>query len=352
MSNDLYGEPERPPAPPRAGTVALVGRPNAGKSTLLNRLLGERLSIVSDKPQTTRNRMVGILSRPEGQIVFFDTPGMHRPMHRLNREMVREANDALGEADLVCLLVDASEAFGKGDRFLLELVLKAKQPKLLLLNKIDLVKKPSLLPRIDRYAKSGLFAEIVPVSAATGDGTDRLLEVLWELLPEGPPLYDPELLTIHPERFLAAERIREKVLQETRNELPFSTAVLLERWEDQGEGKVIKLYASILVERDSQKKILIGHRGSMLTTIGTAARLDLEEFLGRRVYLDLQIRTEPNWRENPRVVQLLSRDIHAGREGELDDLLDFDADEGIDDGDPEGDDESGDALPESREPAS
>jgi GTP-binding protein Era len=309
----------------KSGTVALVGRPNAGKSTLLNRLLTERLSIVSDKPQTTRNRMVGILSRPEGQIVFFDTPGMHRPMHRLNREMVREANDALAEADVVCLLADASEPFGKGDRFLLDLVLQAKQPKILVLNKIDLVAKAKLLPMLAKYGEPGGFAALIPLSAETGDGCDILLAELWKLLPEGEPRYDPELLTIHPERFLAAERIREKVLRETRNELPFSTAVLLDRWEDAGEGKLLKLYASILVERDSQKKILIGHRGSMLTRIGTAARLDLEEFLGRRIYLDLQIRTEPDWRENPRVVAELARDIHSTRDDGV--VLDLDEDE-------------------------
>jgi len=308
-----------------AGTVALVGRPNAGKSTLMNRILAERLSIVSDKPQTTRNRMVGILSRPEGQIVFFDTPGMHRPMHRMNREMVREANDALGEADVVCLIVDVAEPFGKGDQFLLDLVLKAKQPKILILNKIDLVAKRKLLPVLEQLHKKsdGGFAAMIPVSAMTGDGAEILVQELWKLLPEAPPLYDPELLTIHPERFLAAERIREKVLQETRDELPFSTAVMLERWEDAGEDKVLKIYAAILVERDSQKKILIGHRGSMLTKIGTAARLDLEEFLGRRIYLDLQIKTEPDWRENPRVISELARDIHAGREsGDI--VLDLD----------------------------
>jgi GTP-binding protein Era len=305
--------------------VALVGRPNAGKSTLMNRILDERLSIVSDKPQTTRNRMVGILSRPEGQIVFFDTPGMHRPMHHLNREMVREANDALAEADVVCLLVDVAEPFGKGDQFLLDLVLRAKQPKILVLNKIDLVAKRKLLPILESFAKKSdlAFAAMIPLSAATGDGAEVLVAELYKLLPEGEPLYDPELLTIHPERFLAAERIREKVLMETRNELPFSTAVILERWEDPGEDKVLKLHAAILVERDSQKKILIGHRGSMLTKIGTAARLDLEEYLGRRIYLELQIRTEPDWRENPRVVAELARDIHAGREsGDI--VLDLD----------------------------
>lgn len=297
----------------KAGTVALIGRPNAGKSTLLNQILAERLSIVSDKPQTTRNRMVGILTRPEGQIVFFDTPGMHRPMHRLNREMVREAMDAMAEADVVCLLVDAAEAFGKGDRFLLDLVIQTKQPKILILNKIDLVAKARLLPMLARYAEGDAFAALIPLSAATGDGCERVLEEIWKLLPEGDPLYDSELLTIHPERFLAAERIREKVLIETRNELPFSTAVLLERWDDAGEGKILKIHAAILVERESQKGIMIGHRGEMLKKVGTAARLDLEEFLGRRIYLDLQIRCEPNWRENPLVVRELARDIYSTR---------------------------------------
>ncbi|MEZ5313110.1 MAG: GTPase Era [Thermoanaerobaculia bacterium] len=295
----------------KAGTVALVGRPNAGKSTLMNRLLDERLSIVSDKPQTTRNRMVGILSRPEGQIVFYDTPGMHRPMHRLNREMVREANDAMAEADVVCLLSDVSEPFGKGDQFLFDLVTAVKAPKIALLNKIDRVAKAKLLPMLSRFAEGDHFRALIPISAATGDGCERVLDEIWKLLPEGDPLYDTELLTIHPERFLVAERIREKVLMETRNELPFSTAVLVEHWDDPGEGKLLRIHAAILVERESQKKIMIGHRGAMLTRVGTAARLDLEEFLGRRIYLDLQIRCEPDWRENPHVVRELARDIHA-----------------------------------------
>lgn len=316
----------------KAGTVALIGRPNAGKSTLSNRLLGERLSIVSDKPQTTRHRMVGILSREEGQIVFFDTPGMHRPMHRMNREMVREAANALGEADIVCLLCDISQPFGKGDAYLLDLVAKAKQPKIALLNKIDLVKKNRLLPMLERYGKEGIFEAIIPISAETGDGCEDLLLQLFKMLPEGEPLYDPELLTIHPERFLVAERIREKVLRETRNELPFSTAVLLERWEDPGPEKALRIHAALLVERESQKKILIGHRGDMVKTIGTAARHDLEEFLGRKVFLDLRIRTEEDWRENPRIIADIQRDLHAGTMLDLDEL-----NASFDDGDDAGD---------------
>lgn len=291
----------------RAGTVALVGRPNAGKSTLMNRLLEEKLAIVSDKPQTTRHRLVGILSSERGQLVFFDTPGVHKPLHRMNRQMVRHATEALDDADAVCLLVDAAKPFGGGDAFMLELLERARGPKLALLNKIDLVAKPKLLPRIARYAETGLFEEIIPVSALAGDGLDRVLEALWELVPEGPPLYDPELLTIHPERFLAAERIREKVLEVTREELPFATAVVVEGWEEEDRG-LVRIYASILVERPGQKSILIGRQGSMIKRIGTAARRDLEEFLECRVYLDLRVKEQPGWRENRRVLADLERE--------------------------------------------
>jgi GTPase len=292
----------------RSGTVALVGRPNAGKSTLMNRLLAEKVAIVSDKPQTTRQRLVGILSNERGQMVFFDTPGIHRPLHRLNRQMMRHALDAMNDADARCVLVDAAQSFGSGDAYVLDLVGKARPPRLLALNKIDRVRKPALLPIIDRYARSGLFAEIVPVSAATGDGCDRLLEAMWQLLREGPPLYDPELLTIHPERFLVAERIREKVLALTHEELPFATAVMIDRWEDDEERGLLVLYASILVERQGQKKILVGRQGQMIKAIGTAARQDLEEFLGRRLYLDLQVREEPDWREDRAILARLDRD--------------------------------------------
>ncbi|HSF42467.1 MAG TPA: GTPase Era, partial [Thermoanaerobaculia bacterium] len=287
----------------KAGTVAFVGRPNAGKSTLMNHLLAEKLAIVSDKPQTTRHRIVGILSGEQGQMVFYDTPGIHRPLHRLNRQMVRYALDAMNEADVVCLLTDVSEKFGKGEAYMLDLAGKAEGPRVLALNKIDRVKKPDLLPRIEHYAKTGLFEEIVPLSAKTGLNCDRLLEVLWNLLPEGEPMFDPELLTIHPERFLVAERIREKVLGLTTEELPFTTAVVIERWEEDKEKDLVRLYATILVERPGQKKIVVGHQGQMIKAIGTAARHDLEEFLGRRVYLDLHVRVEPDWRENRAVLQ-------------------------------------------------
>ena len=293
----------------KSGTVALVGRPNAGKSTLMNYLLQEKLAIVSNKPQTTRHRIVGILSGEHGQMVFYDTPGIHRPLHRLNRQMVRYAVDAMNDADVACLLVDVSEKFGSGDAYMLDLAGKAEGPRVLVLNKVDRIKKPEILPRIERYAQTGLFAEIVPISALTGDNCDRLLGVLWGLLPEGEPMFDPELLTIHPERFLAAERIREKVLELTSEELPFSTAVAIERWEDDEARNLVRIYANILVERSGQKKIVVGRQGQMIKAIGTAARLDLEQYLERRVYLDLNVRLEPGWRENQAVLAALDRDV-------------------------------------------
>jgi len=296
----------------KSGTVALVGRPNAGKSTLMNGLLKEKLAIVSDKPQTTRHRIIGILSEERGQIVFYDTPGMHRPLHRLNRSMVRYASDALKEADVVCLLVDATKSFGKGDEFLLKQIQQAPGTKIAVLNKVDKVNKRNLLPLMARYSDFGCFEEIVPVSALTGDGCDLLLNVLWSKLEQGERLFDQDLLTVHPERFLVAERIREKVLEQTRDELPFTTAVILDRWEEEKGRDLVTIYATILVEKPGQKAIVVGRQGSRIKSIGTAARLDLEGFLERRVYLDLKVRHEPDWRENRRVLQELDRDLFAG----------------------------------------
>jgi GTPase len=307
----------------KAGTVALVGRPNAGKSTLMNHLLKEKVAIVSDKPQTTRHRIVGILSEERGQMVFYDTPGVHKPLHRLNRQMVRYAMDALTDADVVCLLVDASEKPGAGDAYMLEVIAKAREPRILVLNKIDRVRdKTVLLPLLERYGKTGLFAEIVPLSARTGDGADRLLNVLWDRLPEGEPLFDPELLTIHPERFLVGERIREKVLELTSDELPFSTAVKIERWEDEEDRPLTRIYATILVDRPGQKKIVVGHQGQMIKNIGTAARLDLEEYLGRKIFLELFVRVEEGWREDRAVLATLDRDVDMADLEDLEDLED------------------------------
>jgi GTP-binding protein Era len=299
----------------RAGIVAIVGRPNAGKSTLMNSMLAEKLAIVSDKPQTTRHRIVGILSDTRGQVVFYDTPGIHKPQHRMNRKMVRTATEALKDADLVCLVLDVAERFGRGDELMLEMMREVTVPRLLVLNKIDSIAKPRLLPIIERYAVTGLFEEIVPVSALEGDGVERVLELIWKRLPEGSELFDRELLTIHSLRFLVAERIREKVLEHTRDELPFSTAVVIDEWNEGGNERqdgsegdregddgngLLHLVATILVEKPGQKKILIGRHGSMIKAIGTDARLDLEEYLGRRIFLELYVRRVAGWRESPR----------------------------------------------------
>lgn len=292
-----------------SGTVALVGRPNAGKSTLMNRYLGEKLAIVSDKPQTTRHRLVGILTAERGQMVFYDTPGIHKPLHQLNRRMVQYAVDALNDADVVCLLADATQKFAGGDSHMLTLLERTNVRLFVALNKVDIVSKPKLLPLIERYAESGLFDEIVPISALDGDGCDTLLDFLFEALPEGEPLYDPELLTLHPEKFLAAELIREKVLHETRDELPYSTAAVIEMWEDDERKNLTKIHASLLVEKPGQKAILIGRQGATIKKLGIAARQDLERLLGRRVFLALNVRCEPRWRESKRLLSELDRDL-------------------------------------------
>ncbi|HVS65707.1 MAG TPA: GTPase Era [Thermoanaerobaculia bacterium] len=307
-------DPERawsvPEQEHRSGSVALVGRPNAGKSTLLNRLLREKLAIVSDKPQTTRQRIVGILSEPRGQMVFFDTPGVHKPQFRMNRRMVQASVDALDDADVVCLVVDAAVPWGSGDQYMLDLMARSKAPKILALNKVDAVSKPKLLPRMQTYAETGQFQEIVPVSALDGDGCDLLLELLWQSLPVGARRYDSDLLTLHTERFLVAERIREKLLEQTREELPFASAVLIDSWEERDNG-VLYLAATILVERDGQKKIVIGKGGARIREIGSEARRDLEEFLERPIYLDLHVRRQAGWRQDPRVLGELERLVLA-----------------------------------------
>ncbi|MDH3253806.1 MAG: GTPase Era [Acidobacteriota bacterium] len=296
----------------KAGSVALVGRPNAGKSTLMNHLLGEKVAIVSDKPQTTRYRLVGILSDSRGQMVFHDTPGMHKPLHQMNRQMVRYAVEALNAADVSCLLIDSTQRYGSGDEYLLDLLSKARGLKVAVLNKIDRVDKPRLLPLMERYGAAGFLEEIVPISALHGDGCDMLLDVLWKSLPEGEPIYDQELFTLHPERFLVAELIREKVLLETRDELPYTTTVLIDHWEEATEGDLTRLHASILVERPGQKAILIGRGGTTIKKLGTAARLEIESFLGRRVYLDLRVKLEPRWRDNRKLLANMDRELWSG----------------------------------------
>ncbi len=289
----------------KAGFVALVGRPNAGKSTLLNRLVGEKLAIVSDKPQTTRNRITGVRNYPEGQVVFVDTPGVHRPLHRLNVRMVDAALEALREVDVVTAVVDAGEKTGAGDRYLMEILQKVGQPKVLALNKVDLVAKETLLPAIDRYSRTAGFSDIVPVSALTGENIDRLEQVLLSHLPVGAPFYDPDHLTDQPERFFVAELVREQVLRLTHAELPFASAVVVDRFEEPDAKGLLRLYCSILVERESQKPIVIGRGGEMIKAIGTAARAELERFFDTRVFLDLRVKVRADWREDERMLDQL-----------------------------------------------
>ena len=286
----------------KRGFVALVGRPNAGKSTLLNGLVGEKLAIVSDKPQTTRNRIAGVRHFPEGEVVFIDTPGIHRPLHRLNVRMVDAALETLRDADVVVAVVDASEPSGAGDRFLMDIVKNVKVPRVLALNKVDRIEKEALLPRMAAYHESPGFADIVPLSALRGENVDRLIQVLLSHLPEGTPLYPEDYLTDQPERFFVAELVREQVLRQTHDELPFSTAVVVDKFE---EGPLLRLYCTILVERDSQKPILIGKGGAAIKAIGTAAREELERFFQTKVFLDLHVKVRARWREDERTLDEL-----------------------------------------------
>ena len=296
----------------KSGFVSLIGRPNAGKSTLLNRLVGEKVAIVSDKPQTTRNRILGVRNYPDAQVVFLDTPGIHRPLHRMNVRMVDAARDTISEVDIIGLVVDATETFGRGDRYVLDLLKDAHKPIFLILNKIDLVKKTRLLPIIDELSREGTFAEIIPVSAETGLNVDRLEQVIIDRLPEGPALYPADYLTDQPERFLASEIVREKLLQFTHSEIPFSTAVIIDRFEEPArEGGLLSLYCTIVVDRESQKPIVVGRHGDMIKRIGTAAREELERFFSTKVYLDLHVRVKSDWREDERVL----RDLGVGRPG-------------------------------------
>ena len=289
----------------RSGFVSLIGRPNAGKSTLLNRLVGTKLAIVSDKPQTTRNRIVGVKhvsGAVAGQVVFVDTPGIHRPLHRMNVRMVDLALETIGQVDVLTVVHDASTATGAGDRYVLGLLEHVTIPVILALNKIDLIAKQRLLPLIDEYRTHHEFRGIVPISALTGDGMEPLEAAILESLPEGEPLYPEDYLTDQPERVLVAERVRERLLRYTRAELPFSTAVVVDRFEEADAHGIMRLYCSILVDRASQKRIVIGHGGSLIKKIGTEAREELERFFATKVFLDLHVRVRAGWREDERIL--------------------------------------------------
>ncbi len=282
----------------RAGSVAVVGRPNAGKSTLVNALVGEKVAIVSDKPQTTRKRILGVARRPGAEIALFDTPGIHKPEYRMNAAMVRDATDALASADRVLFVVDAAAERGPGERFILDLIARAGVPAILALNKIDRIRKETLLPLTAELSQRHAFAAVVPVSARTGENVDRLFEVLAESLPEGAPAYPDDFLTSTPETEWIGEVIREKLLERTRDELPFAHAVVIESVREAEDRGITVVTASIVVEREGQKGIVVGKGGSMIREIGRAAREELEEQLGCRLYLELTVRVKADWRND------------------------------------------------------
>jgi GTP-binding protein Era len=287
----------------RSGFVAVVGKPNAGKSTLVNRLVGQKVAIVTSRPQTTRNRILGIVNRPKAQVALIDTPGIHRATTVLGRQMMAEVNQALEGIDLLAVIVDASAGLTREDRLAFERARQFRKPVFLLLNKIDRIAKRALLPLIEACSKELSFTEIIPVSALTGDGVDLALEKLIAHLPEGEPYFPKDQVTDQPERFLAAEIVREKAMSSTKQEVPHAVAVRIETFQ---EGpKLVRIHAIISVEREGQKGILIGSGGERLKAIGTAARQELEEILGVKVFLELRVKVDPDWRQDACRVQQL-----------------------------------------------
>ena len=295
----------------KSGFVAVVGRPNAGKSTLVNRLVGQKVAIVTSRPQTTRNRIQGIVNRPNAQVVLIDTPGLHRPDSALGRQMMGEVNAALDGVDVLALILDVSEDIGKGDRHAIERAARFEGTRILLLNKVDRVPKDSLLPIIESVGKLTDFAEIIPISALTGDGVDRVLEKFIEYLPSGEPHFPADQYTDQPERFLAAELIREKAMAGTFHEVPHAVAVLVDAFEE--TDKLIRIRATIYVEREGQKGILIGRAGASLKKIGTDARKELEEILGMKIFLELFVKVLRDWRDNPQLVRQLDWHLQLER---------------------------------------
>ena len=296
----------------KSGFVAVVGRPNVGKSTLLNQLVGQKIAIVSDTPQTTRNRILGILTLPEAQILFLDTPGIHKPQHKLGEYMVNSARSSLREVDLILFVSDVTESVGPGERFILDMLKEEQTPVVLVLNKVDLVPKDKLLPIISQYSAFRDFTAIVPLSALAGTNTDRLLTVIKDLLPEGPQYYPEDEVTDQPERVVAAEFIREKIFRLTREEIPHSTAVEVEEMKTRPNGDVF-LRATIYVERESQKGIIIGAKGAMLKEIGQQARLDLESIFDSRFFVDLWVKVKSDWRNKEGSLRMFGYDKNDNR---------------------------------------
>ncbi|MGR9049330.1 GTPase Era [Halobacillus litoralis] len=280
----------------KSGFVTIVGRPNVGKSTFMNRVIGEKIAIMSDKPQTTRNKIQGVMTDKESQIIFIDTPGIHKPKHKLGDYMVNVAENTLNEVDAVLFMINAEEGYGRGDQFILDRLQRVDQPVFLIINKIDRVHPDDLLPLIDQYKEKLDFEEIIPISALEGNNVNHLLDVLKQHLPEGPQFYPEDQITDHPERFVISEFIREKVLHLTREEIPHSIAVVIEAIEPRNEHDKVQIQAAIIVERKSQKGIIIGKQGSMLKEIGKRARRDIESLLGSKVYLELWVKVQKDWR--------------------------------------------------------
>lgn len=289
----------------KSGFVAIVGAPNVGKSTLLNQVLGEKISITSKKPQTTRNRIWGILHRPASQLIFIDTPGVHKAKNLLNIRIVDVALSSLGDADVFLLLIDAANPDAESEMFLIEKLKKMNRPMVLALNKTDLMEKPSLLAIIDKWSSAHRFEAIVPISAILGDQVDTLIEAMETLLPNGPPYFPEEALTDLPESFIVAEMIREKVFRLTGQEIPYSTAVVVDSFTEEREGALVKIHATIHVERTSQKGMVIGKNGGRLKMIGTEARKEIEQLLGTKVFLKLFVRVNKNWSKDTKALKKL-----------------------------------------------
>ena len=288
-----------------SGFITIIGRPNVGKSTLLNRILGQKIAITSNKPQTTRNRILGIHNFPGGQALFVDTPGIHKAKGKLNQFMVDQAIGACSGVDLILFLVEADDSLGGGDEYILKLLDKSSVPVFLIINKIDLVKPPRLLKLIQQYSERFKFAEVIPISAKGGDGVAQMLQVIEPCLPEGPQYYPGDMLTDQPERFIVAELVREKIMRRTSKEIPYGIGVQVESFEEKPEQNLVVIQAMIHVERDSHKKIIVGKGGKMIKTVGQEARKDIEKLLATRVFLELFVRVDKNWSQNERMLREL-----------------------------------------------
>lgn len=287
----------------KSGFIAILGRPNVGKSTFFNAIIGDKISIVANKPQTTRNRITGIKNSPDAQLIFLDTPGIHKPKTPLNRAMVQAARDTIGDADVLLMMVEADTLIGPHDLFLIEALAGAEAPVFLAINKIDRIEKPSLLPLIDQYRKLYDFAGIFPICALKREGLEELLTSLKELLPEGPQLFPEDIATDATERFIAGEFIREQILHLTKQEVPYASAVTIDAFKEDEKNNLIRISATISVEKESQKAIMIGKKGAMLKKIGTQARLAMENLFGAKVFLELFVRVKKDWTSSDRMLR-------------------------------------------------